>query len=577
MKTRWLIVLAFGLLFLLVGCGGGTPEPYCDPASLASVNLVDPVDGGQFILGQSELQWAYASSTCDPEGYRAEVSTDSTFATGVLGATTTYPNSMGWPIPLTAGTTYYWRVRATVGSAEGPWSQVHSFHVVLPCDVSALVAPDPLFPDEGHEFWYDAPSYQWLYPDPACSPEGYHLEVSSDPAFGTLDIDLADDDPSTLRVPTANLTNCTVYYWRVAGRVGGVDGPFSSPLSFYVNVVGNCPTNPCPMTGLLAPDPVDPNQYEVVTSLTPTLTWDYPGFCEPEGYALRLGTSHDLSGLPLQGGTGIGESWTTASLQPGTQYWWDVAAIVPPAMGPFSSARTFLTGPECASSSALGVPEILSPINGEEVNSLFAWLHYQATPFGCIPDGWALDLQTDSNFAGTNLLGTYNFPGTTVITDELADCTTYYWRVAAVQDNVQGAWSNTGSFFTNDAGNCAVSYIPEFPMAVPLIDIPCYAGPGIQYDIRGYFLTGDTAPVFAQSLAGDWLVIENPDAIGTNCWVLGENVETEGDVAQLPRWEGPDLQMCTRSLSQDLCEEMGGIYHPPSRITAYTPGWCECP
>ena len=114
-------------------------------------------------------------------------------------------------------------------------------------------------------------------------------------------------------------------------------------------------------------------------------------------------------------------------------------------------------------------------------------------------------------------------------------------------------------------------------MAVPLIDIPCYAGPGLQFDIQGYFLMGETAPVFAQSLAGDWLVIENPDSIGTNCWVLLEDVQTEGDIAVLPRWEGPDLLICTRGLAQELCEELGGTYHPSSGTTTYIPGWCECP
>ena len=114
-------------------------------------------------------------------------------------------------------------------------------------------------------------------------------------------------------------------------------------------------------------------------------------------------------------------------------------------------------------------------------------------------------------------------------------------------------------------------------MAVPLIDIPCYAGPGLEYGIQGYFVLGETAPVFAQSLAGDWLVIENQDFIGTNCWVLLENLQTEGDIAALPRWEGSGLQTCSRGLSEELCEELGGIYHPPGRVTTFSPGWCECP
>jgi len=574
MNRKWIWLLGCGLLLLaLAACGGGTPQTYCDPATLVSVNLVQPMDGGLFILGSSELQWQYASADCNPEGYRAEISTDNTFATGVFGATTTMPNSMGWPIPLTQGTTYYWRVRATVGATEGPWSPIRSFTVVSACTLSDLAVPVPLFPEEGHEFWFDAPAYQWIYPGSACAAEGYHLQVSDDPAFSTLEVDLADNDPSTMRIPTVNLANCSAHYWRVAGRAGGVDGPFSDPVSFYINVGGACVPTPCPMTGLLAPDPIGPGSYEIVPSLNPTLSWDYPGYCEPEGYAIRIGTAYQLDGLPLQGGIGTGDSWTTGTMQPGTQYWWDVAAIVPPSLGPFSSQMTFFTGPECASSGELGVPDIISPINGEEIDSLFAWLHYQATSFGCIPDGWALDLQTDPAFGGTNLLASYNFPATTVITDELNDCTTYYWRVAAIQDGVQGPWSATGNFFTNDSGLCAVSIIPDLHLEA-IFDLPCYFGPGPQYDIEGYFLTGEIAPVYAMDLSEAWFVIENPDALGSTCWVPENGVEASGEVSALPRWEAPDMRVCTRGSSEALCVELGGVYHPGGRTTA---AYCECP
>jgi len=577
MKTRWFLWIVLGLLMVLLSaCGGGTPQPYCDPASLTTVDLLQPPDGDLFVIGSSELQWAYASAACNPEGYRAEVSTDSTFATGVLGATTTMPNSMGWPIPLTAGTTYYWRVRATVGTDEGPWSPVWSFTAVNACTANDLAAPAPLFPYEGQQFWYDAPAYQWNYPVITCAPEGYHLQVSTDSGFNTTIVDSTDNDPSMMRIPTVNYADCTVHYWRVAGRVNGVDGPFSDTHSFYVNVAGQCPTITCPMTGLLAPDAIGPGGYQIISSTTVDLTWDYPGYCEPEGYAIRLGTAYDLDGLPLQGGTGIGETWQVSGLQPGTQYWWDVAAIVPPALGPFSSPNSFFVGPQCASSAELGVPDLISPINGVEVNAPFAWLHYQATSFGCIPDGWALDLQTDPNFGGTNLLQSFDFPGTTVITDELNDCTTYFWRVAAIQDNVQGPWSATGSFFTNDAGNCAVSFIPEIPhyYVEALIDIPCYQGPGYAFDILGYLLQGETSALFAQDLSEAWFVIDNPDNEGTTCWVPQADVETEADLDDLPHWEGPDLRVCTRGASEELCEELGGIYHSGGRTTA---AYCECP
>lgn len=564
-------------------CGGGAAPVYCDPASLTAPVLSQPVDGGTFVPGSSTLHWYYPGGTCEPEGYIAEVSTTSDFSSDVQGATTTWPNSVGWPLTVNPGTTYYWRVRPFVGSTQGPWSSVWSFNGVNVCAAADLVAPDPLFPEDGHVFGYDAPSYQWNYFDPSCEPEGYHLQVATDPAFSStsLVLDKADWDPSTLWTPTEPyFTDCTVYYWRVAAWEHGVDGPFSDARSFYINFAGACPSFSCPMAGLLAPDAGDPSHYQIITTLTPDLNWDYPAFCDPDGYAVRISTEHDLSGAILQGGVGLTDSWTTPALDPAEQYWWDVAAIVPPAMGSFSSKQTFFTGPECASSAELGAPELLSPINGAQVHSEFAELHYTASFFGCIPDGYSVDLQTDPAFAGPSLLGIYMLPGTTVITDQLQDCTTYYWRVAAIQDGVTGPYSGSGEFYANVSGTC----IEPFPIplsARAIRDLPCRSGPGFNYDILGYFVEGEESPIHAQNPGETYWVIDNPDVVAGLCWVLQEDSEVSGDTADVPFWSDdellepvqPESPSCRRGLNRDQCSEAGGTWVE----SAAAAGYCDCP
>jgi hypothetical protein len=583
MRTSFLTLAFLSLALCLGACGGGaTPSPYCDPATLLAPVLAYPNDGGGFIVGTTHLRWYYPSGYCDPEEYEAEVNTASDFSGTMYGARTTLPNSEGWPLPITVGTTYYWRVRATVGTVAGPWSSVWSFTGTTPCALADLVAPTPLFPEDGHEFWFDAPAYQWHYYDPTCEPEGYHLQVASDAAFTSMALDLQDNNPDTLWVPTgASLGDCQVYYWRVAATEGGVDGPFSDALSFYINVGGACPPIPCPMTGLVPPETIGPGGYEIVSSLTPTLSWDYPAFCDPEGFAIRLAPDYDLSTAGLQGGLGLTGTWSPAPLEPATQYWWDVAAIVPPALGPFSTHETFFTGPECASSSELGQPELISPANGEQVTDLYAWLHYTASSFGCIPDGWAADLETDSAFGGPNLLTTYMFPATNIITDELDDCTEYFWRIAAIQDSVQGPWSETGNFLTNFYGTCMVSAVPEMLSAKALKDLACLGGPGFEYDIIGYILQGEVSPIFAQDLDRLYWVIENPDWLGTNCWVLQEHVEVIGDASGVRFWNAPPLEeeeeplVCSSDLGKEQCEAVGGKY--VEVLTAGGKNYCECP
>ncbi len=188
MKHKLVILLAaLFLMLMLAACGGGNPPQYCNPNNLQPPVLTHPNDGGQYILYQSILTWHHPDPSCEPEGYRIEVDTVSDFSGNVYGASSTMPNSMGWPLPVVEGETYFWRVRAFVGSVDGPWSSVQTFHVVLPCAQSALVAPVPLGPWEGRTLYFDDPYYSWDYQDPACAPEGYHIQVSSDQTFSTLD------------------------------------------------------------------------------------------------------------------------------------------------------------------------------------------------------------------------------------------------------------------------------------------------------------------------------------------------------------------------------------------------------
>ena len=583
MRKMFLFLIMFLAAVLISACGGGTTPTYCDPNTLAAPMLSLPVDGGTFIPGSDHLQWYYPDGSCEVEGYRAEVSPYSDFSADVLGASTTWPNSVGWPLPISPGTTYYWRVRPFVGSVDGPWSVVWSFNGISACAAADLVAPEPVFPLTGQEFWYDAPSYQWGYTGVNCEPEGYHLQVATDAAFGSIVLDKQEYDPSKLWTPTEPyLTDCTIFYWRVAAMEGGVDGPFSDVNSYYVNTAGACPSIPCPMAGLSAPESEDPSGYEIVSSLTPTLTWDYPEYCDPDGYALRIGSDIDLSSEPLQGGVGLVDNWTTPALEPATQYWWDVAAIVPPALGPFSQHQTFFTGPECASSADMGVPELIYPINGDQVHSEYAWLHYSANAFGCIPDGYAADLQTDSAFGGTNLLGTYMFPATNIITDPLEDCTTYYWRIAAIQDSVTGPYSVTGEFFTNYSGTCMQPFLP--PLSVIAIrDLACMAGPGYSYEILGYLVTGEESPIHAQNLGETYWVVDNPDTVAGLCWVLQEGVEPTGDTGEVGYWsddellEGddkPESPSCRRDMNRSQCNAADGTYHAESPAAG---AWCECP
>ena len=73
------------------------------------------------------------------------------------------------------------------------------------------------------------------------------------------------------------------------------------------------------------------------------------------------------------------------------------------------------------------------------------------------------------------------------------------------------------------------------------VDTNCRAGPGLAYEYLGALLTYETAEVLARSsLPGFW-VIENPDWLGTECWVGEQYATIEGDTSHLPVREPPPL------------------------------------
>lgn len=193
----------------------------------------------------------------------------------------------------------------------------------------------------------------------------------------------------------------------------------------------------------------------------------------------------------------------------------------------------------------------------------------------CLPDGYRIDLQTDPEFTGEVRSTILASPETTWITPELEDCTTYYWRVAALKDGVGGLFSNVQSFNTNFEGACAIPAAEEWPWAAALIDQACYVGPNpVNYPIAGYLVQGETARIVAQDLSGAWWAIENPDDVGT-CFVRKADNEANGDTSRLPTWRDPDTgdTVCSSSLDQSACVAAGGNWMEPLSSAPY----CSCP
>jgi serine/threonine protein kinase len=220
----------------------------------------------------------------------------------------------------------------------------------------------------------------------------------------------------------------------------------------------------CPTSSLTEPVLQSPDDFSIITSLSPDFAWTYPDIsCHPQGYRIDLSQDRDFADKSLSGGTGNpSTSWSPDSnLQPGIEYFWKVAAINDVALGPYSTYRRFFIGPYCDSAKLVG-PVLVWPADGEIIDTNMPGLHWANGNTGCLPQGYGIHLSADPSFADISLNGgtgnpdQYWYPG-----HDLADCTTYYWNVFAGMNTTFGSESSTHSFRTNFGGTACATTVPQ--------------------------------------------------------------------------------------------------------------------
>jgi hypothetical protein len=552
------------LLFLGIGLTACTPcdGTFVDPANTAPphMSITDSL--------RPVLSWDYPEGFCLPQEFIINLSTNAT--NGTIAASPfggpTGSNARSWSpsADLTPGVAYIWSVASKNGTLIGPYSFPWQFVAGPACGTASLVAPDAVAPPNDSTVMVADPTYVWSYPDVGCAPAGYHLQVSELADFSSLAVNVRDEDPTMAWATGVALDDCTDYYWRVAGINGVDDGPWSTAPQFTVNLSSSCLCTP---PELAQPLPVWPAPYAIVPDLIPVLDWTFPGTCEVGGFAVHLSTMFDMSDTSLFGGTGSpSTSWAPGStLEPATQYWWEVAAGVGTDFGPYSQRRSFFTGPECTSAIGLPAPELIFPANGETLTEETAWLHFKPGAPGCIPDGYLVDLQTDPMFGGTNLLAEYSIPATNVLTDPLEDCETYYWRVAAVQGGSYSPYSHVRWFRTNQSGTCLFTHYPAWVLE----NVNCRACGSTKCMIRYIFEKGTLADVLGRSADMIFFKLRNPN--GGECYGPQESFDLPNleqvEIVRMPPTPVPTPTptpvplVCNAKLDEKQCKAAGGQWN----------------
>jgi predicted phage tail protein len=191
------------------------------PVPLSAPTLISPAIG-EITASRPSFAWNGVSGAVR---YNIQLSTSAAFGSLNLNQ---QPSGTSYTVgnALTAGRTYYWRVRAINGAGtSSPWSEVRSFTVA-----GGLSAPVLNSPADGSSTSDRTPSFSW---GSVSGASRYNIQLSTSPTFGSLNLNQTRS--GTSYTVGNNLTVGRTYYWRVrAIDAAGNAGPWSAVRSLAI-------------------------------------------------------------------------------------------------------------------------------------------------------------------------------------------------------------------------------------------------------------------------------------------------------------------------------------------------------
>jgi hypothetical protein len=267
----------------------------------------------------------------------------------------------------------------------------------------------------------------------------------------------------------ADLDPATVYLWRVKPENGR---DLAEDYERYAwNVFWTGPA--CTDDQLWAVDLISPEHAATVQEPFIYLTWDWPdASCLPDGYFYTVSTSHtfDVSyrGGPIDPLPGTRYPIELADCR---VYYWKVKAFIGNSGGNDVTSYFFTDfNGTCQNfscdESQLIAPALLSPIGGEVVDEFGSELRYswEYPDPACQPDGYLIEAYSDEDFESSPLGSKFSLDTRQAYGPipeipnyiEFPDCTTFEWRVAALEGDATGPFSDPATFSTDYTGTCDV-------------------------------------------------------------------------------------------------------------------------
>jgi archaellin len=278
---------------------------------------ISPSDGATNVaIASVTLDWSDISGAT---GYDWEYSTDANFLTGVSnGSVTASTVNIG---PLTNGTTYYWRVRATNMAGNSVYSAAWSFTTI----VAIPGMPLHISPNDGATGLATASvTLDWT---DIFGATGYEWQYATDANFLT-GVNSGSVSASTVNI--GPLANGTTYYWRVRATNAGGNSAYTTAWNFTTIVaIPATPVHISPSDGATG-----------VPIAAATLDWsDISG---ATGYDWEYATDANF----LTGVNSGSVSASTVNIGPlanGTTYYWRVRASNVAGNSAYTASWSFTT------------------------------------------------------------------------------------------------------------------------------------------------------------------------------------------------------------------------------------------
>ncbi|MHB8107450.1 MAG: RHS repeat-associated core domain-containing protein [Candidatus Cryosericum sp.] len=250
----------------------------------------------------------------------------------------------------------------------------------------------------------------------------YTLQVSPDSTFATTVVNQVTKDTS---ITLPSLAGNTPYYWRVNAANGSAPSPWSSVGTLVTPVASGAPQ---------VPVPISPADMATIATVAPTLSWSVSTGADL--YTVQVGTSAAFDTSVISQSV-TSPLFTTPSLADATTYYWRVRASSAGGCLGWSSVQRFTPPPLPTA------PSLSSPVNGTTTSTTTPTLAWTASSGAT---SYTLQVSAVSTFATTVVNQSVTTVSFTIPT--LANATTYYWRVNAVNAVGTGFWSGAWSFVT---------------------------------------------------------------------------------------------------------------------------------